>query len=403
MLECPRTMHTTDPDTLALYTYKSVHSRWGKRHVSIDIPRDVFSTFQLDPGTMLLLSQMSRKGGHWPRAADVGCGYGTIGLYLSATGLADDVAGIDRDLLAVVYAQKNAAQLGAKNAVFRPGLAYDALDGQTFDLIVSNIPAKAGEALHRLMLLGASNYLAPAGEAWVVAVQPLEEEVDSIVSDPSVAIAHKHQAKGYVVYNYSFRGTPDQPADPYNRGIRSFGWRNHTYSLKTFWGLPDFDTRSIEIDLILTFLERSRQEYGQVREVLIHNPSQGHIPILATRLMPSIELVRLRSRDLLALRACRHNLEMAGYKGGLAEELSIDLGCSIADKDHSLLIARLEHGLGPALNCRLILQWLKDGLRGRIIIACHNAMANQLMQRLQAHNIRFRRKTNADKFCVFAI
>jgi SAM-dependent methyltransferase len=334
---------------------------------------------------------------------DVGCGYGTIGLYLGANGLADDITGIDRDLLAVIYAQKNAVQIGVKNATFGPGLAYDAIEGQTFDLIVSNIPAKAGEALHRHMLLGASKYLVPAGEVWTVAVQPLEEEVDSILSDPAVAIAHKHQAKGYVVYNYSFHGVPDQPTDPYDRGIRSFAWRDHAYSLKTFWGLPDFDMRSTEIDLILEFLDRSQEEYGQVREVIVHNPSQGHIPILATRLMPSIEHIRLRSRDLLALRACKHNLGMAGYKGRLTEELSIDLGYSITDRDHSLLIARLEHGLGPELNQHMILQWLKDGLHRHIVIACHNAMANQLMQRLGAHKVRFRRKTNAQKFCVFAI
>jgi SAM-dependent methyltransferase len=396
-------MCATSPDTLALYTYKSIDSRWGKRNVRIDIPRDVFSTFQLDPGTMLLLGQMSRKGRHWPRAVDVGCGYGTIGLYLGANGLADDITGIDRDLLAVTYAQKNAVQLGLTNVTFRPGLAYDALDGQTFDLIVSNIPAKAGEALHRLILLGASNYLLPGGEVWIVAVQPLEDEIDSILSDPAVEIAHKHIAKGYVVYNYSFRAATNLPADAYDRGTRRFAWRGHAYALKAFWGLAEFDTRSIETELVLDAVAGLGGERSNVREILLYNPGHGHLPILATRLMPSIELMRLRSRDVLALRACEHNLGMAGYKGRLAQDLSIDFGWPVENRDESLVVAVLEHGLGPALNHEMIQQWIRDGLRGSIIIACHVAMANQLMQRLKRSNTRLRRKMNSKGFCVFMI
>ncbi len=401
--EAPRTVSAADPDTVALYRNKSVDARWGRRSVRIDIPRDVFSTFQLDIGSLLLLRQMSQKGGHWARAMDVGCGYGTIGLYLRVNKLADSVEGIDRDLLAVLFAQRNALQNGAANLSFRPGLAYDALGDQRFDLIVSNIPAKAGEAVHRLMLLGASNHLLPQGQVWVVAVQPLEDEVDSILRDPAVAIAHKHVAKGYVVYNYSFRGVPGQPTDPYNRGVRSFRWRKDTYSLKAFWGLPDFDTRSIEIDLILGFLDQSRGQYGNVREVIIHNPSQGHVPVMASLLIPSRERIRLRSRDLLALRACGHNLEMAGYKGGLTEELTVDLGYSVTDIERSLLIARLEHDLGPELNYRMLLRWLEDGLRGRMVIACRSAMTNHLMQRFEGSDVRFRRKMNSKGFCVFAI
>ncbi len=396
-------MHAIDPDTAALYLGKSLEARWGKRTVTIDIPRDVFSTFQLDVGTLLLLRQLAGTGGHWARALDVGCGYGTIGLYLGANGLADRIEGIDRDLLAVSFARGNAQRIGPANIAFDPGLAYGSLGDQRFDLVVSNIPAKAGQAMHRLLLLGASRHLLPDGQVWIVAVQPLEEEVDSILADPAVAVAHKHVAKGYAVYNYSFRGAPGQPADPYDRGTRTFRWQEHTYSLKAFWGLADFDTRSIEIDLAMDFLDKSKGQYGNLREVIIHNPSQGHIPILATRLVPSIEAVRLRSRDLLALQACRHNLEAAGYEGELREELTIDLACPVTDPDRSLLVARLEHGLGPELNYRLIRQWLRDGLGGRIIIACRGAMANHLAQRFEGSDVRLRRKTNAKGFCVFGL
>lgn len=397
-------MDMISPETLSLYTYKSIQARWGKRRVTIDVPRDVFSTFQLDPGTMLLLSQMSRSGRRWPRAVDVGCGYGTIGLYLRATKLADEVEGIDRDLLAVTFAQKNAVQLDVTNASFYPGLAYDSLQGRTFDLVVSNIPAKAGEALHRLMLLGAAKHLTPAGEVWIVVVQPLEDQVDSILRDPAVELRHKHGAKGYVVYNYSFRDVPSVPADAYDRGTRQFAWRSHTYTIKSFWGLPEFDTRSIETDLVLDFLANLEKEKRNPRHLLMYNPGHGHIPVVASRLMPSIEQMRLRSRDALALRACEHNLEMAGYRGTLRQELSLDFGWSEADNDESLLVAVLEHGLGTELNFELVQQWIRDGLRGSIVIACHVAMANHLMQRFKPDKrIRLRRKTNAKGFCVFAI
>jgi SAM-dependent methyltransferase len=384
------------------YSKKSLEARWGKSRVVIDVPFDVFSSFQLDVGTMFLLRNISKQGRQWTRGLDVGCGYGTIGLYLRALGLASYVEGIDRDFLAVTFAQHNAQRNDISNIAFEAGLAYQDVSGPPYDLVASNIPAKAGDSVHRLMLLGASRYLHEAGQVWIVVVRPLEANVERILSDPSVEVLAKIERKGHIAYSYRFLAPVEPPPDPYNRGVHRFAYRDQRWSVETVWGLPEFDTLSFDTELILELIPAAG-EGRDIRELLVHNPGQGHIPLASIRMLSRIETITLRARDLLALRASERNLRREKFTGQIHTQLTVDVPLDRACLSAGLLIARLEHDLGPELNCRMVARWAGQ-MGGRpIIIGCRAPLARQIRKRLKEERIQVGAERSRKGFCAFRI
>ncbi len=349
-----------------LYLKKTAAVAWAGHRVALDIPVDVFSSFQVDRGTQLLLRAIERAGARWARALDLGCGYGPIALHLAVTGAADEVHAIDRDALAVLFTQRNAERNGLGNVVARGGLAYGDLPGAAYDAIVTNLPAKAGEPVHRLMLLGAAEHLAgleaptegpgrpaaapltpegvdsqrapggsesrpsgrsPAsqgGEVWTVVVRPLEERIDAILAADGVRLLDKLVKKEHVVYRYAFEGCPALPPDPYVRGQAAFSWREHSYALKAFHGLPEFDTLAYATEAVLEHAAGRLAEL-QPRRVAVWEPGQGHMPVVLARLCPAVERLDLVSRDLVALRASERNLRADGFDAEVRSHHTIDV------------------------------------------------------------------------------
>jgi len=163
---------------------KKLDLRWGRKRIVLDVPVDVFSSHQFDQGTSLLIRVMSKAGRSWERSLDIGCGYGPIPVWLAATGLSDRIEGVERDWIAATYAARNASAMGLDNIRIRPGLAFEGSEPASYDLIVSNVPAKAGAGVHRSILLGASEYLTSGGQVWIVVVKPLTPDVDAILAKP---------------------------------------------------------------------------------------------------------------------------------------------------------------------------------------------------------------------------
>jgi len=331
-----------DPCLADLYVKKQVRVRWGQRQVALDIPMDVFSSFQVDRGTQLLLREIGKAEPRWGRALDLGCGYGPIALCLAATGMADEVHAIDRDALAVAFTARNAERNGLANILARGGLAYDGLPAPSYDAIVTNLPAKAGEPVHRLMLLGAAEHLTAGGEVWAVVVAPLEEQTDAILADPAVDLIGKEARKEHAVYRYAFAGRPDVPADPYRRGECSFQWGTHRYPLSVVYGLPEFDTLSYATEAVLREAS-ARLKAGTPNAIAAWEPGQGHIPVILARLCPAIERLDLVSRDLLALRASEGNLSRAGFAGEVRSHHTIGV---TAPESPGLIVGVASEGEG---------------------------------------------------------
>jgi 16S rRNA (guanine1207-N2)-methyltransferase len=128
--------------------------------------RGVFSAGRIDPGTKILLSELSAPE-DWPTgpAVDVGCGYGPIAVTLAARDPAREVWAVDVNERARELCRANAEAAGVAVRV----AAADAVpDDLRVALIVSNPPVRIGKAALHDLLLTWLGRLTDDGEAWLV-------------------------------------------------------------------------------------------------------------------------------------------------------------------------------------------------------------------------------------------
>ncbi|MCX8213235.1 MAG: methyltransferase, partial [SAR202 cluster bacterium] len=77
-----------------IYFKQEIDLRHEGRSLRFRVAQDLFSSFQADAGTRLLLRTLSGVEGE--RVLDLGCGYGPLGLALAAVGSHSDVHMVDR-------------------------------------------------------------------------------------------------------------------------------------------------------------------------------------------------------------------------------------------------------------------------------------------------------------------
>ncbi len=129
----------------------------------------VFAGDRLDVGTALLLQHLTVQDD--ARVLDVGCGAGIIGILAHALG-ASDVDLVDANLLAVEAAARNLQRLGVPGRAFASDV-YSAVQGERYDLIVSNPPFHRGKevdtAVADRLIDEAPAHLRPGGSLLIVA------------------------------------------------------------------------------------------------------------------------------------------------------------------------------------------------------------------------------------------
>ena len=134
----------------------------------------LFSPREIDEGTRLLLERVEPA----PDAdcLDLGCGYGAIGLALAALAPRGQTLLVDKDFVAVDYANANARRNDLPNARAILSNGFDQVPKDLrFDLVASNIPAKVGKELLALLLHDAYARLKPGGRLYVVTINGLRE------------------------------------------------------------------------------------------------------------------------------------------------------------------------------------------------------------------------------------
>jgi len=141
----------------------TLHSTWG-----------LFSPRAIDEGSALLLAHLEVAAD--TRALDIGCGYGPLGLAIAAAAPHGRADLVDRDFVAIDYARANAVRNGLDNVEVYASNALSAVpDGRLYDLVVSNLPAKVGNELFRLMFHDAHAHMAPEARIVVVTINGLRD------------------------------------------------------------------------------------------------------------------------------------------------------------------------------------------------------------------------------------
>ena len=381
------------PDDWDPYYKKEVTLRIGGRGLVFRVSQTLFSSFGIDAGTELLLRTLHREGGKFRRVLDLGCGYGPIGIALKCLNPAAAVHMVDRDALAVRYAAQNALLNGVDDAVVYPSIAFDDIEDRDFDLIAMNMPGKGGEAVIASWMRAVPLYLSRNGRVAVVVVSPLEPLVNEVVDGvPGAGVVLRRRRAGHTVLVYSVDSGQDQPQPlvrsfdrgDYDRSHAAFAYGQTRYSMRTVFGLPQFDSLGHQTLLLFSVLESLHQSTG--RRVLVLNPGQGHVPVLlAKTLTPgSIDMV---DRDLLALRCSARNLILNGYDGS---RVSTGHG-EITDggrSQYDLIVGEMRDDEGPdvaAMKLRQAVDRLAPG--GEMVAAGSSTTITRLIKVCRAERL----------------
>jgi 16S rRNA (guanine1207-N2)-methyltransferase len=139
------------------------HSTWG-----------LFSPKAIDEGTQLLVEHLNISP--TDDCLDLGCGYGPLGLALAHMAPKGTTHLVDKDFTAVEYSAKNIVANNLPNARAYLSNGFSRVPAElTFDVIVSNIPAKIGGELLTIFLHDAYDRLKPGGKLYVVTISGLKD------------------------------------------------------------------------------------------------------------------------------------------------------------------------------------------------------------------------------------
>ena len=125
----------------------------------------VFSKGEVDTGTRLLLEALPEEMGG--EVLDLGCGWGVIGISVAKKWPGCRVTMADVNLRALELSRENAKMNRAEaECVESDGMA--ALEGRTFDAVVTNPPIRAGKQVIYKMFADAAKSLKPGGALYLV-------------------------------------------------------------------------------------------------------------------------------------------------------------------------------------------------------------------------------------------
>lgn len=147
----------------------SFRSTWG-----------LFSPREIDVGTRLLLQLVEVASGD--DCLDLGCGYGAIGITLARLAPQGRTLLIDKDIVALDYAQQNVDLNKLVNVDVLPSNGFEEIPRDlTFDLIAMNLPAKIGNELTSLLIADAWSRLRLGGRFYLVTLSGMRKFVQRVI------------------------------------------------------------------------------------------------------------------------------------------------------------------------------------------------------------------------------
>lgn len=188
-------------DTPDIYFKKRIPYSSRGQQFQFDVGHTIFSSFQVDEGTDLLLRQLEPANQAPEAILDLGCGCGVIGICMARRYPGARVVLADKDLLAVRYARHNAALNGATTVTVVGSVGLSDVPPGPYDLILSNIPAKIGdEAIEQEFVLGPLARLRQGGEYWFVVVSGLNHLIPKIGTRHQLRMKEIRKRSGHSVY-----------------------------------------------------------------------------------------------------------------------------------------------------------------------------------------------------------
>lgn len=339
---------------------KQVTLRWGSVRFELDVAQELFSSHEVDSGSMLLLRSLTPTA--FPltgRCLDYGCGYGVLGLAWKAFLPTWDVTLIDRDALAVAFSAHNAQRL--KYTVDCVG-GLDPIDqiGTGYDLLLWNVPGKAGAPVLADLMADSLNVLAPGGLLALVVVHPLAEVLRAAAATRAeFRIERDEQGSEHTVLHVRrLHGVSEPKADAFARGVFdrepiTVDFGGIAYEMAPVIGLPQYDGPNHPTQLMMNALAGLTDL--RVSKVICVRPGTGHLPMAVATLWPDVALT-LVDRDLLAIKASRRALTQHRESAGpITTEFAPDLRqLNAAEGPFEFAIVSIDHQMRPPVMRRLL-------------------------------------------------
>jgi hypothetical protein len=278
-----------------------------------------------------ILDEYAESGKTLPASVlDAGCGIGVIGICAAAALSASGKCSVrcqDRDELARLFTLHNAARSGIPDSVLAAYCEPLLCGGESWDLILSNIPAKTGKPVLEDFVRRSSGLLNPEGIAAVVAVNTLAGFFRQQIELCGSRLLAQHCGSGHSVFVYA-RGDGKNREEPVSGGP-GFLLRHRFYArtaasctvekievnLETVHGASGFDGAG-DAALVAAKLAAKigfGENLGSGDSLLVHEPQQGFFPCwlrlyLQQNALTSGTDIVLSGRNVIALEAARHNV-----------------------------------------------------------------------------------------------
>jgi hypothetical protein len=269
---------------------------------------------------------------------DAGSGTGVLGI-CAARALASipelRVRAQDRDELARCFTEYNARRNGVPASVLSAHTEPLLAAAPAWDLILSNIPAKAGEPVLLDFIARSAGLLSERGSVMVVVVNTLSGLLRSRIGELALPLLRDETGTEHTVLVYGAGTSPRSAPAPAPRDTEDDFFRRWPayfrcageheiqdirYHIDAVHGAADFDTPGGAVTAAARLITQLGPAIGRgcaSRAILVHEPDQGHFPVWLMKYLErtfqrgfpqGFRRVVLSGRNILALEASRHNL-----------------------------------------------------------------------------------------------
>ncbi|MGJ5713088.1 class I SAM-dependent methyltransferase [Staphylococcus auricularis] len=143
---------------------------YDNQSITLQTDAGVFSKGKIDFGSDLLVRTFLKQNPPGPvkTLADVGCGYGPIGLMIAKMEPHNHVDMLDVNLRALKLARHNAKSNHIDNVSIIESDGFDQVDEQQYDYVLTNPPIRAGKQTVHRIFEEAHQHLKQNGALYVV-------------------------------------------------------------------------------------------------------------------------------------------------------------------------------------------------------------------------------------------
>lgn len=311
--------------------------------MSFDLSHALFSSFDIDSGSRLLLKAVAGNvnAADVGSIVDIGSGIGVLGIACARGYPGATLRMRDRDALACAFSERNARRNKVAPVSVDHALFLDGIEGARFDLVLCNVPAKAGTPVLDRFLRDLPGIVSERGRGAIVVVQPIAEAALASLRASGAEICHQERGAGHTAYVFSrcSASAPETGAGAcwsvLERSEQKLQAGRTTYRVKGYWGLPEFDTASFASELAMDLCENAMAGL-MTRRALVVNPGIGRVACYI-KARAKNAIVDVCGRDALALAATARNVAIDAAPDALAGD-SYAFCTQVPDMSYDLIV-----------------------------------------------------------------